>query len=147
MIVRQQHYLNDRIETPWVAPPYGQQIGAWTEKAVSEYQKGRVTAALLLVRPAIGSAWYQALTKTFPRCEPDKRIRFMDAHGVQQTSPVHGNVFFYLGKDVERFWRMLSGIGILSVPINCSKARGQDFYPAPLRFSPYGSTLTIRTKG
>lgn len=101
----------------WLNPPYGQQIGAWTEKAVSEYQQGRVRAALLLVRPAVGSAWYQSLSKEFPRCEPDKRIRFMDAHGVQQTSPVHGNAFFYLGKEVERFWKVFSGLGTVSVPI------------------------------
>lgn len=100
----------------WLNPPYGTQVRLWTEKIVCEYQQGNVTAALLLVRPAVGSSWYQTLAQVHPRCEPHKRIRFIDAKGNQQSSPVHGNVFFYLGEEMKCFFEVFSTIGTVSVP-------------------------------
>jgi len=100
----------------WLNPPYGAQIGQWTQKAITAYQSGTVGAAMLLVRPAPGSAWYQALSGLFACCTPHRRIRFIDASGAPQASPVHGNTFFYMGEDVERFREVFSGIGVVARP-------------------------------
>ncbi|MBZ0296794.1 MAG: hypothetical protein K8L99_29810 [Anaerolineae bacterium] len=106
----------------WLNPPYGKHIRRWTEKAVAEYRSGLVTEAVLLVRPAIASRWYQALSGAFARCEPHRRIRFINTHGKPLTSPVHGNTFFYLGEQIEQFHRVFSAIGTISVPF---QARGR----------------------
>ena len=42
---------------------------------------------------------------------------FMDKEGKEQGSPPHGNVFFYLGKNVSRFRDIFSTIGVVSKPI------------------------------
>jgi DNA N-6-adenine-methyltransferase (Dam) len=100
----------------WLNPPYGKQIRRWTEKAVAEYRSGFVSQLILLVRPAIASSWYQALTAAFVKCEPHQRIRFINRDGVPRKSPVHGNTFFYIGREVERFHSVFSRIGAISIP-------------------------------
>lgn len=112
---------DDGLTQPWVGrlwlnPPYGAQIGQWTQKTIAAYDSGELSAGMLLVRPAPGSAWYQALAGRFACCTPHKRIRFIDASGKVQTSPVHGNAFFYLGGDVERFHKAFTTIGVVSRP-------------------------------
>ena len=101
----------------WLNPPYGNGIQQWTGKAIECYESGAIGQAILLVRPAPGSKWYQELAKRFASCVTDKRIRFIDAQGQQQASPVHGNVFFYLGKEVERFREVFSEIGVVARPM------------------------------
>lgn len=88
------------------------------KKAIAVNDQGIVTEAILLVRPAAGSSWYQELSARFASCVPNKRIRFMDATGKQQKSPVHGNVFFYIGKNVERFREVFSRIGVVVRPFS-----------------------------
>jgi hypothetical protein len=100
----------------WLNPPYGTQVQLWTQQAIREYQNGSITSALLLVRPAPGSAWYQQLSALFPCCIPHKRIKFINASGKAQKSPVHGNAFFYLGNDMERFREVFSAIGVVTKP-------------------------------
>lgn len=100
----------------WLNPPYGAQVSLWTKKATETYEQGMIHEAMLLVRPAAGSHWYQELSSRFPACIPHKRIRFIDAKGTQQKSPVHGNVFFYLGNAVERFREIFSTIGVVTKP-------------------------------
>ena len=101
----------------WLNPPYGGQVRLWIEKMIEEYEHDHLEQGILLVKPAVGSSWYQLLSSRFPRCEPHKRIRFIDETGKQQDSPVHGNVFFYLGENLRRFKDVFSQIGTVSVPL------------------------------
>lgn len=98
----------------WLNPPYGAGVQRWTQKAVEEHDSGTVTAAIILVRPAAGAAWYQALSSRFALCTTHKRIRFIDKDGTQQKSPVHGNCFFYLGANIERFREVFGEIGVVT---------------------------------
>lgn len=83
----------------WLNPPYGNGItNRWVSKLINEYESGNVTEAIALLRAAVSSSWFNKLASSYPRCETFKRIRFVDAHGVEQASPAHGNVFFTLGK-------------------------------------------------
>ncbi len=102
----------------WLNPPYGNGItNRWVSKLINEYESGNVTEAIALLRAAVSSSWFNKLASSYPRCETFKRIRFVDAHGVEQASPAHGNVFFYLGKNTKRFTDVFSEIGIISTPI------------------------------
>lgn len=100
----------------WLNPPYGGQIGQWTGKAIEAYESGDIEQAILLVRPAPGSAWFQQLAAKCASCVTDKRIRFIDANGVEQASPVHGNIFYFIGQEVERFREVFSEIGVVARP-------------------------------
>jgi phage N-6-adenine-methyltransferase len=100
----------------WLNPPYGTQMNQWIEKAISEYNGNRVEQMVLLVRPAPGSAWYQILSAQFPSCITNRRIRFINSAGKEQASPVHGNVFFYLGRANDRFRAIFESIGVVTRP-------------------------------
>lgn len=102
----------------WLNPPYSSQVSKWIDKAISDYEAGNITQSILLVKPAVGSAWYQRLSGQFARCEPHKRIRFINAQGIAQSSPVHGNSFFYIGQDIHRFHEHFSTIGNIALPFN-----------------------------
>ncbi|MCB0518502.1 MAG: hypothetical protein H6577_09990 [Lewinellaceae bacterium] len=101
----------------WLNPPYGRQTAHWTGKAIREFEKGKVAQAVILVRPAVGSSWFVELSKRYVRCEPFKRIRFIDANGNVQPSPPHGNAFFYLGNDIEKFREVFIAIGVVLKPL------------------------------
>ena len=103
----------DRI---WLNPPYGNQMPVWIKKLIAAYEKKEVTQAIILVRPAAGSSWFQQLSGQFIGCTLHKRIKFIDANGKAQSSPVHGNVFFYLGCKSERFREVFSDIGVVTKP-------------------------------
>ena len=100
----------------WLNPPYGPHTASWTRKAISSHDNGHIGQAILLVRPAVGTSWYQELAAQFPRAEPHKRIKFIDETGSPQSSPVHGNAFFYLGPNHSRFCEIFSSIGTVSIP-------------------------------
>lgn len=113
---RQNGLRRDWRGRMWLNPPYGSQMSLWMEKAVLAHESGAVAQAVLLVRPAPGSAWYQMLSARFPSCITHRRIRFIDKDGQEQASPVHGNVFFYLGERVEQFREVFREIGVVARP-------------------------------
>jgi hypothetical protein len=100
----------------WLNPPYGTQVGLWTRKAIQMWDRREVSQAVMLMRPSPGSSWFQELSSRFPCCIPHKRIRFIDAKGQAQASPVHGNAFFYLGENIERFREVFSDTGVVTRP-------------------------------
>jgi hypothetical protein len=88
-------------------PPYGKtagesNAGIWAAKLLTEYEAGRVEAAILLVNTVTGNEWFTPL-KRFPMCLHDGRIKFIDAEGQQQESPTNSNVFIYLGSNPQAF--------------------------------------------
>lgn len=101
----------------WLNPPYGisrPNASDWMLKAISEYDAGKVIAAILLVRG--DSKGIKQLESRFPCCNPNHRIAFIDASGQEQDRPPPGYRFFYLGSDVEKFKQVFSEIGSLTIP-------------------------------
>jgi hypothetical protein len=91
----------------WLNPPYGKTgsestAGIWATKLLTEYEAGRVEAAILLVNAVTGNEWFTPL-KRFLMCFHDGRIKFIDAEGQQQESPTNSNVFIYLGSNPQAF--------------------------------------------
>ena len=115
--VKDDGLRQDWIGRIWLNPPYGMQTTEWVDKAITEYENRNVSQAVLLLRPAAGTGWYQRLSSQFACCILHKRIRFWDSDGIEQRSPVHGNVFFYLGEDVARFKKVFGGIGVVSMVV------------------------------
>ncbi|MDJ0579059.1 DNA N-6-adenine-methyltransferase [Crocosphaera sp.] len=103
----------------WLNPPYGNGITTkWIDKLLEEYGSMVMPEAIILVRPAVSSRWFNTLAQNFVRCETLFRIRFIDANGTEQKSPAHGNVLFYVGKkNMGTFVEVFDRIGVISRPI------------------------------
>ena len=101
----------------WLHPPAHGQTAKWTKKLLAEYSSGRVTSAILLVTPSAGSKWFQKLTRLFPVCFPEQRIKFLDHQGRPQSRQQHGNAIFYLGQNIQRFQQVFVAIGSVSSPV------------------------------
>ncbi len=101
----------------WLHPPADGKTVKWTSKLLAEYESGRVTEAVLLVRPAVGSKWFQKLTRLFPVCFPDERLKFLDDQGIPQPKPKHGNAIFYLGQNNQQFGQVFGTVGSVSSPV------------------------------
>jgi ParB family chromosome partitioning protein len=95
----------------WLNPPYSHPlVERFTTKLISEYDEGSVETAICLVNNATDTAWFQRLLTRFPACFTKGRIRF---RRIDRTpvSPRLGQVLFYLGREVDRFALVFSGIG------------------------------------
>ncbi len=94
----------------WLNPPYCYKAFVWTDKAIAEFEAGRLLEGIILVNQS-GAGWHRRLDEKFMRCAVHKRIAFIDSQGNKQTSPPCYNSFFYLGSNTERFKTVFSRIG------------------------------------
>ena len=108
-----------RAKTLFLNPPYcktgntsNQQV--WTAKLVSEYQRGNVKEAILLVTTATETAWFQRLFQ-FPLCFVKGRIDFTTPSG-KSGGATKGSVFVYLGKNSTVFQNVFRRFGTVILP-------------------------------
>lgn len=89
--------------TVWLNPPYGRGVTEkWVRKVVTEYQKGRVSEALVLTFAAEDTSWGQLLCK-FPRWKPPKRISHLDRAWEPIKGTTKGSMLTYLGDRLVQF--------------------------------------------
>lgn len=112
-IPAQAHYTipDDGLAHPWhgriyMNPPYGREIGNWVEKLSSEYEAGRVTAAIALLPSRTDTQWWKRL-REYPVCFIQGRLTFV---GSQDPAPFPSAVV-YLGQDIARFCRAFADLG------------------------------------
>jgi len=98
-------------------PPYGKGddgksslAGAFCNKAIREYEAGRVTECIILVNSVHSQQW-QGPLYDFPVCFVDHRIKFEAGDGEINKSPTFQNIFVYLGKNKTRFAEVFSAVG------------------------------------
>ncbi len=96
----------------WLNPPYSK-TKPWVIKAIAEYDAENVTSATVLVKSTSETSWFRELSARFPRAEPKGRMEFIDREGKPGTSPAHGNTFFYLGDNPERFKAVFKAAGCI----------------------------------
>jgi len=113
---------DDGLSRPWsgrvyLNPPYGKGIGPWIEKVREEYEAGRVTAAVVLVKAATDTRWFRVLSERFPRCEVAGRLKFS---GCKAPAPFP-SVLFYLGDEVQRFADVFGRFGVLVAPLPAAR--------------------------
>jgi hypothetical protein len=99
----------------WLHPPQYAKIGKWVNKVIAEYEAGHVTEAVVLVKAAVGSKWFQRLSQLFSICLPKAPIPFRDELGNPQETD-QGYMIFYLGANPERFKSVFSTVGSISSP-------------------------------
>lgn len=86
----EQHFtmIDDGLLQSWngtvyMNPPYGDEISKWVEKAVSEYQSGNMTQAVLLLPARTDTQWFRKL-RDFSLCFLYGRLKFS---GSENSAP------------------------------------------------------------
>jgi hypothetical protein len=84
---------------------------------IERYQKSEIDAAILLTFNSTDTRWFRrGCAARAVVCFKRHRIRFLDEHGNKQNSPVHGQMFFYFGKDRQRFAEVFREVGWIGEP-------------------------------
>jgi hypothetical protein len=103
---------------PWYGrirlnPPYGGEIEAWVRKFAIEYDAGRVTEAIVLVKLVAETDWFVPLHKRRPiQCQIRKRVHF-DNH---ENGAPFSSVALYFGPHPERFVEAFKDRGAIYAP-------------------------------
>jgi ParB-like chromosome segregation protein Spo0J len=93
----------------WLNPPYGDLGPKFVAKAISEYEAGHLTEAILLLNSHVtDSKWFKPLFQ-YVLCFTDHRSRFWNAEGIGGAA--HGSVFVYFGKRKDAFEKQFSQFG------------------------------------
>jgi phage N-6-adenine-methyltransferase len=99
----------------WLNPPYSRdRIGDFVSKLLTEYDAGRVDAAIMLTNNCTDSSWFQkAGTRAAAICFPRTRIKFIDPDGNESTANPQGQAFFYYGDNVPEFEKRFAAFGLI----------------------------------
>lgn len=97
----------------WLNPPYSMPlIKDFVTTIIDEYESGRVSEAIVLTNNSSDTSWFHMLLAMYPACFTRGRVQFWrpdhEAFGTRQ-----GQVFFYLGHNLEAFIREFSQFGIV----------------------------------
>lgn len=100
----------------WLNPPYAQPaISHFADKMVTEWESGRVEAAIVLTHNYTDTAWFQKLARAATAiCFTRGRVRFVSPAG-DLASPTQGQAFFYFGTDIDIFADVFGEIGFVAV--------------------------------
>lgn len=116
--LQQSWSIDGKQSRVWCNPPYNAQPGEphpqplWSRKLVSEYRRGSVEQAVLLVSASVKQNWFHELME-FVVCFALQRICF-DRPGNTPQELRHGNAFVYLGPNEDRFISTFSQFGTVA---------------------------------
>jgi len=102
---------NDGLTQPWhgrvyMNPPYGNEIGNWTEKLRTEYEENRTTQGIALVPSRTDTEWFRNLG-AYPRCFIWGRLKFSE----YENSAPFPSMVVYLGKNMGGFVEIFRDMG------------------------------------
>lgn len=93
----------------WMNPPYGDLVGKFVEKLMSEIKAGNVDAAVVLVNAhCTDTIWFQPLWDGC-LCFTNHRINFTGDD--ERSGSTHGSVFIYFGPDESAFVKTFTQFG------------------------------------
>jgi len=98
----------------WLNPPYSKEsIGLFAAKLVEE--TANLSQAIVLMNNATDTHWFHQIAKVaMAMCFVRGRIKFNDKTGTPSNSPVQGQVFIYVGGEVEKFSQVFSKFGFIA---------------------------------
>jgi DNA N-6-adenine-methyltransferase (Dam) len=112
----------------WLNGPFHRELlPAFVNKLVAEIDAGRVTQAIQLTNNCTETDWFGiAMRACSSMCFKEGRICFLQPQGneiVPMGSPTQGQVFFYYGKNPERFDDVFESIGMCVPRIFFARSR------------------------
>jgi len=126
----QDGLAQDWLGKIWLNPPYSKPLCAqFCEKFLSEYAKGNVTEALVLVNSKTETIWFQQLgEKALIRLDIRGRLRFWNP--IQKNdSPRHGQTLFYFihkshepKAHAKKFAKEFSDLGLMWVRLQAPES-------------------------
>ena len=127
--VAAQYHLtakDDGLSHPWFGrvfmnPPYGREIGGWTDYLCEQFECGNVPEAVALVPARTDTEWFRRLKK-YPRCFVWGRLKFS---GMENSAPFP-SMIVYLGRNVEKFVRAFGDIGDVYALMGAESVRVQE---------------------
>ena len=135
-------FQRDGLQQPWhgrvfLNPPYGTEAGEsragkFCNKAIAEYQAGRVSEAIILVNSSHSQNWQRPLYD-FAVCLVDHRIKFLSPDGKENPNPTFQNIFIYCGPNKKAFAAAFGIFGYVMEKISIAGSRnGEADIPAVL---------------
>jgi ParB family chromosome partitioning protein len=93
--------------------PYNRDLlPMFVSKLVAEVAEGHTTEAILLVNNGTDTDWFDAALRACRSvCFTHGRIRFIEASGVEMSTPTQGQAFLYFGAQPDRFEAVFHHIG------------------------------------
>ena len=97
-------------------------------KAAAKFQAHNVLEVLLLLKAAVGSAWFSAALK-WPHAWLNGWVAFVDQAQERRTSSPHGSMVVYMGPDPKHFYNtfrtfQMELTKMLVCTCTCTLARG-----------------------
>jgi phage N-6-adenine-methyltransferase len=107
--------VQDWFGRVWMNPPYAQPLMTqFAEKALVELNFGRVTAMVILTNNATETAWGNTLLAACDAvCFIRGRIKFLNAQGVEEHTPLQGQMVTYYGSDPDAFAYAFGALGVV----------------------------------
>ncbi|MGL5014501.1 MAG: DNA N-6-adenine-methyltransferase [Bacteroidales bacterium] len=96
----------------WMNPPYSRIIKDFVNKLVDSYEDGTVTEAIVVTNNGTDTRWFHRMAQVSSAiCLPQGRIAFLNSEGVEVANNNKGQVFTYIGPNVESFARVFDRFG------------------------------------
>ncbi len=93
-------------------PPYNMPaVQQFVDRAIHEYETGKIASAIVLVNNATDTGWFHRLL-SYPVCFTQGRVKFIQPGG-EVGGPRQGQAFFYLGEDEGKFSKVFSNYGVV----------------------------------
>lgn len=102
----------------WMNPPYAKgHVDKFVEKLTKHYRDGDISQAIVLVNNATDAGWFNLLAEQSAAiCFTRGRIKFLNAEGEPENSPLQGQALLYFGDREVQFIGAFSRLG------NCWRA-------------------------
>ena len=96
----------------WMNPPYSTDlINQFSEKLINQIEQGNTKQACVLVNNATETKWFQLMAEKAQAIWFIKsRIKFLNASGIPQNTPLQGQCILYFGDNIDSFTKHCDGL-------------------------------------
>jgi len=95
----------------WMNHPFSRENNPlWINKAVSEYESGRVRQLTCITYAATSEKWFKPLV-VFPQCYLCPRTNYYLPDGTKKKGVTKGSVITYMGQNKDKFRKLFKGYG------------------------------------
>ena len=99
----------------WMNPPYSRGMSSLAvDKFIDEFNYGSFDEAIVLMNSSTDTNWFHRMaTICSALCFTKGRISFIADDGKKSSGNTKGQVFFYIGRDIEKFRKVFSAFGLI----------------------------------
>lgn len=108
-------WADPETRTVWMNPPYSRGMSSLAvDKFIDELNYGSFDTAIVLMNSSTDTNWFHRMaTISSAICFTKGRIAFISTDGKKSSGNTKGQVFFYIGRDVEKFRKVFCIYGLI----------------------------------